>query len=229
MPRRTKLSAVEVADSAAAVVGEDRFEQIMAALDRRKKITDDKGEEIDFTGEVKKEFVGACKTAYPVIKKTYEGIKELGRILGEVRSKLKPLGIYHAWLEFIHLPRRTAQNYVQVSDRYKEHLPDFAHLGIKKLLIASRLEDCTDYVAQNLPKIEEESAEELESEIKAVLKKTRKARKKGGGRPSTALILGGCTVRASSKGDKISIEGLTKSRQVQVLEGLKSLLSPDKE
>ncbi|MFH0825211.1 MAG: hypothetical protein V2B18_20865, partial [Pseudomonadota bacterium] len=161
-------------------------------------------------------------------KKTYEGINELGTILSEVRSKLRPLGVYHAWLEFINLPRRTAQNYVQVADRYKEQLPEFAHLGIKKLLIASKLDNCADYVSKNLPKLEEGTAEQLEKEIKAALKKTRKTKKRGGGRPSQAIKLGACTVRASSKGDKITIEGLSKNRQVELLEALKGWLLPDK-
>jgi len=214
---------------APTVVGEDRFNQIMTALDQREKITDDKGRERDFTGELKKEFIGACRTAYPVIKRTYESINEMGKVLGEVRGKLKPLGVYHAWLAFIDLPRRTAQNYVQVHDRYKEHLLDFAHLGIRKLLIASKLEDCANYVAKNLPKIETETADELAKEVAAVLKKTRKTRKAGGGRSSKAMIFGTCSVRASSKGDKITIEGLTAKKQAQLLEAIKKVLSQEKE
>ncbi len=229
MAKSTKASAVEVVVPTSSVVGEARFQQIMAALDQREKITDDKGHDIDFTGDIKAEFIGACKTAYPVIKKTYEGINDLGRILGEARAKLKPLGVYHAWLAFINLPRRTAQNYLQVHDRFKERLPEFAHLGIKKLVIASKLEDCPEYVAKNLPKIEAETADELETEIKSVLKKTKKPKKPGGGRPSKALIFGDFTVRASSKGNKITIEGLTKNTQAQLIEALKGLLSPDKE
>jgi hypothetical protein len=229
MAKSTKQLAVQVTEAAPTVVGEERFQQIMATLDQREKITDDKGQEIEFTGVIKMEFIGACKTAYPVIKKTYEGINDLGRILSEVRSKLKPLGVYHAWLGFINLPRRTAQNYLQVHDRYKEHLPEFAHLGIRKLLIASKLDDCTDYLTKNLPKIETESADELETEIKSVLRKAKKGKKRGGGRRSQALTLGGCTVRASSKGDKVTIEGLTKSRQTELLEALKGWLSQDKE
>lgn len=229
MAKSTKQPIVQLTEAAPTIVGEERFQQIMTALDQRQKITDDKGHEIDFTGEIKTEFIGACQTAYPVIKKTYEGINDLGRVLGEVRSKLRPLGVYHAWLEFINLPRRTAQNYLQVSDRYKERLPEFAHLGIKKLLIASKVDDCTDYVAKNLPKMEEETAEELEKEIKAALKKSKKTKKKGGGRPSHALILGDCTVRASSRGDRINIEGLTKTTQTKILEALKGLLSKENE
>jgi hypothetical protein len=229
MAKRTKESAVEVTSAAPTVVGEERFLQIMAALDQRDKITDDKGQEIEFTGVIKTEFIGACKTAYPVIKKTYEGINDLGKILGEVRAKLKPLGVYHAWLAFINLPRRTAQNYAQVHDRYREHLPEFAHLGIKKLLIASKLDDCTDYLTRNLPKIETESADELETQVKSVLKKAKKGKKKGGGRPSTALKFGNYTVRATSKGNKITIEGLTQGKQKELIEALKGWLSQAKQ
>jgi len=229
MAKSTKQSVLEVTEVAPVVVGEERFQQIMAELDHRQKITDDKGQEIEFTGDIKAEFMGACKTAYPVIKKTYEGINDLGKILGEARAKLKPLGVYHAWLAFINLPRRTAQNYAQVYDRYGEHLPEFAHLGIRKLLIASKLENCPEYVAQNLPKIESETADELETEIKSALKKAKKPKKPGGGRPSKALIFGDCTVRASSKGNKITIEGLTENTQAQLLEALKGWLSQDKE
>jgi hypothetical protein len=229
MAKSTKQPVVQVTEVAPTVVGEERFQQIMTALEQREKITDDKGQEIDFTGEIKTEFIGACKTAYPVIKKTYEGINDLGKILGEARAKLKPLGVYHAWLAFINLPRRTAQNYLQVHDRFKERLPEFAHLGIKKLVIASKLEDCPEYVAKNLPKIEAETADELETEIKSVLKKGKNPKKPGGGRPSKALIFGDCTVRASSKGNKITIEGLTENTQAQLLEALKDWLSQDKE
>lgn len=229
MTKRTKESAVEVTSAVPAVVGEERFREIMTTLDKRGKITDDKGQEIDFSGNVKKEFIGACKSAYPVIKKTYEGINDLGKILSEVRTKLKPLGVYHAWLAFVNLPRRTAQNYLQVHDRFREHLPEFAHLGIKKLLIASKLDDCTDYLAKNLLKIEEESADELETEVKSVLKKSRKGKKRGGGRPSTALKFGNYTVRAASKGNKITIEGLTQGKQKELIEALKGWLSQGKE
>jgi hypothetical protein len=136
MVQSRKLSAVAVPNSTRRVVGEERFQQIVASLDQRERITGDKDQEIPFAGETKEQFIRACKTAYPVIKKTYEGINDLGRILGEVRTRLKPLGVYYAWLAFINLPRRTAQNYVQVYDRYREHLPEFADLGIRKLLMA---------------------------------------------------------------------------------------------
>jgi hypothetical protein len=229
MAKHKEEFPIESDEPSRMVVGEERFQQIMADLQIREKITDDKGEEINFGGEVKTEFIGACETAYPVIKKTYEDINELGRILGEVRFKLKPLGIYHSWLRFINLPRRTAQNYVQVHERYKPNLPAFAHLGIRKLLIASKLDDCAVYVARNLPKIEAETVDELETEVKAVLRKGEKTKKKGGGRPSKALRIGSCTIRASSKGDKITIEGLTKKRQTQLIEAINKLLSQDKE
>lgn len=221
-------SKKEAASGAPAIIEPERFRQIVAALDQREKITDDRGKEIEFTGVVKKEFIGACQTAYPVVSKTYEVINDLGRILSEVRAKLKPLGVYHAWLEFINLPRRTAQNYVQVYDRYKEQLPEFAHLGIRKLLIASKLDDCTDYLAKNLPKIEEKTAQDLETEIKSVLNKTKQAKKRGGGRSSKALRIGDCILRASLKGDKITIEGLTKRRQAQLWEAIKELISQHK-
>ncbi len=87
MVKSRKLSAVNVSGSAPAVVGEERFRRILSALAQREKITDDKGREVPFTGETGDQFISACKTAYPVIKKTYEGINEMGRVLPDVKNK----------------------------------------------------------------------------------------------------------------------------------------------
>ena len=231
-------SAVDVSGSAPTVIGEERFQQILTSLNQRETIRDDKGRQIPFKGDTKDHFISACKTAYPVIKKTYEGINELGRVLAEVRDKLRPLGVYYAWLAFINLPKRTAQNYVQVYNRYGDHLPAFTHLGIRKLLIASKLENCTDYVAKNLARMEEETAEQLATQINSLIKKekksrksrkTKKAKKRDRGTPSKTLRFADCTIRASSKGDRITIEGLTKESQAKLIDALNAMLSQDKE
>ena len=93
MVKSRKLSAVNVSDSPPAVVGEERFRRILSALDQREKITDDKGREVPFTGETKDRFISACKTACPVIKKTYEGINEMGRVLPDVKTRAIRYGV----------------------------------------------------------------------------------------------------------------------------------------
>ena len=99
-------------------------------------------------------------------------------------------------------------------------------LGIKRLLIASRIPNCAEYVQDNEETIATEPAEEFEKQVRT-LRSSRK--KKAGGRKPMYVEVGGCKVHPSGDGSRILIEGLTKKRQKEILEGIKELLSKGKE
>ena len=62
---------------------------IQATMGKRHTIVNDQGNEIDFGGETKEDFIKACEEGYPVIQRTLNSVYEIGKLLFEVRSKLK--------------------------------------------------------------------------------------------------------------------------------------------
>ena len=152
-----------------------------------------------------------------------DGLYKLGAFLDDVRAKLKPRKLYHTWLEYAGIPQGTAQSYVQAYNRFGEELPRFASLGIKKLLIASRLPDCVEYVKQHEEEIVSSSAQELEKQVRQL---RQKGKKKGrSGRKPEYLEFGKVRIRSSHDGTRLSIEGINKSKQDEIMEAVIALLS----
>ena len=201
------------------------FQEQLKALRERATIKNDKGEDIPFEGEAKEEFIRACEEGFPVIEKAFSRLYELGRFLLDVRSRLKPQKLYYAWLEFTGIPVGTARNYLQAYVRYRERLPQFAHLGIKKLLIASRMPDCVDYVEHHEEDISKQTAQELEEQVKARRKKARNPDKKPRGRKPTVQEIGRLRIWPSLDGTKLRIEGMTSTERDQLIETIKTLFS----
>jgi hypothetical protein len=198
------------------------------ALRDRATIKNDKGEDVDFEGEAKEDFVEAFEEGYPILKRTLTGLYELGTFLHGVRTKLKPHKLYHAWLDYAGIPRGTAQSYVQAYERFQDKLPRFASLGIRKLLIASRLPNCADYVEEHEDEIASQTTEELEKEVKKLRQKKPVKETKVGRKP-TYFSVGSYRVRPSLDGNKITIEGMTKKEQEDFLAAIKELLSRKKD
>lgn len=225
LPETAQVTAPEVAEMPVGMISRDRFLAKIQALRERETIENDKGVDVPFDGETKEDFIRACEESYPVIEKTLSSMYEMGSFLCGVRDRLKPKKLYHTWLEMTGIPQGTAQNYVQASERYSDRLPQFAHLGIKKLLIASRLEDCVQYVQKHEQSIAEQTAEELEKKVKA-LRGRRKAKSDDGrGRKPISFQIGRFKISPSMDGTKLTIEGLSKDRQARLIEALKELLS----
>ncbi len=156
-------------------------------------------------------------------QRTLNSIYEIGKLLFEVRSKLKKKKLYHTWLKFIGLPERTAQNYVQAYDRFTDRLPDFSCLGIKKLLIASKLPEHVKYVEANLERLTEQTAQDFEKEVKALLGQPVKI--SGKSESSKKIDMGSYKVTPSQDGSRITIECTSKSDQEKLIEKLGGLLS----
>jgi hypothetical protein len=204
------------------------FQNKVKALRECTTITNDRGEEIVFDGEAKEDFVSAFEAGYPVLQKTLTGLYELGSFLLGVRAKLKPLKLYHTWLDYAGIPRGTAQSYVQACDRYREKLPQFSGLGIRKLLIASRLPDCVDYVEKHEQEIAAQTAKELEKQVKR-LRQQKQHKATRVGRKPKYISVGAYRLRPSMDGSKITIEGTSKSEQEDLIVAIKELLSRSKE
>ncbi len=217
----------EAPQSVAGLIAPEKLQERVEQLRALGTITNDKGEEVPFDGEAKEIFVEAFERGYPVIANTLDSLFSLGRFLGEVRTKLKPHKLYYKWLEYAGIPQGTAQTYVQAYNRFGEELPRFAPLGIKKLLIASRLPNCVEYVEQHEEDIAALSADELAKQIKRI---RQKGRKKGrGGRKPTYEEIGRVRIRPSQDGTRLIIEGTTQAKQKEIIGAIKSLLSQEKE
>jgi hypothetical protein len=199
------------------------FQDKIRALRQRATIRNDKGEDVAFEGEAKEDFVTAFQKGYPILERTLRGLYELGTFLHGVRTKLRPHGLYHAWLDYAGIPRGTAQSYVQAYGRYREKLPRFAALGIRKLLIASRLPNCADYVEQHEQEIASQTTEELEKQIKE-LKHGRQDKECRAGRRPSYISVGSYRIRPSLDGNKITIEGMTREEQADFIAAIKELL-----
>ncbi len=207
------------------LVPRDRFERAVQGLRKSVTIKNDKGEEVAFTGETKEVFIGLFQKAYPVIGTMMQSLYETGHLLSEVRKALKPQRLFLTWIRYTGIPERTAYNYLRVYEGFGEDLLQFSHLGIKRLLIASRLPNCSEYVQNYEEVIATEPAAELEKKVQTL---RSKGKRRAGGRKPTYVEVGGCKVRPSGDGTKIIIEGLTSERQKEILEGVKELLSKSK-
>lgn len=206
------------------LISHQKFQEKVNALKGLTTIRNDSDEDVAFEGEAKELFISAFESAYPVIERALGSINELGTFLLGVRKELKPRKLYYAWLDYAGIPKRTAANYVQVYERYADSLPKFGYLGVKKLLAASRLKECVDYVERNEQVIAEQSAAELERAVKA-LRSAKKTSGTGRGRKPTYIPVGKCRIRPSSDGTKLVIECLTEKKQAQLIEAIKGLLS----
>ena len=163
-PADALVTPAEELDSGVKLIPRDKLQERIEQLQSLTKITNDNQVEIAFEGQPKKDFIEAFESGYPVIEKALASLYDLGHFLYGVRAKLKPAKLYHAWLEYAGIPQGTARNYVQAYERYREQLPRFASLGIKKLLIASRLPNCVEYVAEHEEAIAACTADEFAKE-----------------------------------------------------------------
>ncbi len=220
---------VEISQAPAGMIPRKRFEEKIKTLQSLSLFKNDKGDPVAFEGKVKKDFIQACEQSYPILERTFGTIHELGSFLNEVRTRLRPHKLYYSWLEFIGMPKGTARNYVQAHERYRDELLHFAYLGLKELVIASRLPDCVEYVRQHEEDIAAQTAEELERAVKTRRKKAVPPGQKRRGRKSRCITVAGCKMWPSTDGTKLRIEGITEKQRNQIIDAVKAILSKENE
>ncbi len=173
----------ELAPIGVQLIPADRFQADIKALRRATRIANDRGQEVDFSGEAKENFIKLYQSAYRIMNRMATALNEGGRLLSEVRQTLKPQGLFSTWIRYTGMPESTVYNYLRVYDRFGSHLPELSHLGMKKLLIASGAPNCVDYVKNNEQTIAKEPAEALLRRISEL----RATRKKKIGRGPTGI------------------------------------------
>lgn len=208
------------------LVSSDKFEKTVQGLRESATIRNDKGEEVPFEGDTKEVFIGLFQKAFPVMGAMMQSLYKTGHLLSEVRKALKPQKLFLTWIRYTGIPERTAYNYLRVYEGFGDHLPQLSHLGIKRLLIASRIPNCAEYVQDNEETIATEPAEEFEKQVRTL--RAKREKKKGGRKPKFVEVAG-CKVRPSGDGTRILIEGLSAKKQQEIMEGIKELLSKGKE
>lgn len=197
---------------AISLITHEKFKEQINTLRESTTIKNDKGVDVAFEGKDKEEFILLVEEAYPIAEKMAMTMTETGRFLYKVRDALKPKKLFLTWLKITGFPERNSYNYMHVYKRFGERLPQFSHLGIRKLLAAAHLKDCVDYVEKHEETIAREPAEEFEKQVKNRLKE-RKKTGDGRGRKPSYTKFGECKLRLSDDGTKISVEGLSKEQQ----------------
>ncbi len=223
-PLPLPVATPQTEDVPVGIISPDRFEDKIKALRASNRIKNDAGVDVNFEGESKEEFLQMCEQSYPIIARHFETIYEMGEFLHEVRTRLRPHRLYYSFLEVTGMPERTARNYVQTYERFRDRLPQFAYLGIKKLLIVSRLDDCVEYVQEHEEAIAAQTAEQLVQQVKARRKKAVPPGKKPRGRKPTCITVGECKMWHSTDGTKLRIEGLTETQAKEIIKAVKSMV-----
>lgn len=208
------------------LISPDKFKEQIDGLRQSGTIKNDKDEEVPFDGETKEEFIKFCEEGYFVVEKMMAAVYETGKFLHEVRKILKPKKLFLTWMNFTGLQERRSYRYMKVYERFGERLPDFAHLGIRKLLAATHLKKCVEYLDEHREDAETQTAEQFEQTIRDLI--ANKKKKGAAGRKPLYEAIAGYKMRRSEDGKKLVIDGLSKKRQNELFEAIKALLLADK-
>jgi hypothetical protein len=201
----------------------DKLRGIVETLENMPQITNDVGEEMDFSGDTKETFIGYFVEGYEIVDRMLSSIHETGRFLADVRNNLKPQKLFLTWLNYAGFPTATAYNYLRLHDHYQEDLPRYSQIGVKKLLAVAKLTDCKEYMNENVEEIALKPATDVVREINERLK--QRPKKKGGGRKPEYEIFHGVVIRPSGDGSRIVLEKLNKKDQETLIQAIKVALS----
>lgn len=205
-----------------SVTTEERFKELIENIRKQPTIVDDRGKEILFQDHDKLEFIKWCDKAYPTIQNMVQTIHEVAGLLNDVRQALKPRGLFIAWLDVTGFPRRTAYNYLKLHDTFREELPAYSYLGVKKLMAASTLRNGMSFVKDNEEALSRKPVIEIEAWIRAQKQKTKKG--KGGRKPNFEQI-GKFKVRKSTDGTRVIVENLDDDTREKILIAINDILS----
>lgn len=205
-----------------SVTTEERFKELIEDLKKQREIVNDSGKSVKFTDDDKLVFIPLCERAFPILRNMIQSIHDVASLLGDVRQALKPMGLFIAWLDVTGFPRRTAYNYLKLHDTFREELPAFSYLGMKKLMAASTLKEGMSFVKENEKELLRKPVTEVEAWIKDQKHRTKKG--KGGRKPKFEQI-GSFKVRTSTDGTKVIIENLDDDTREKLLAAINEVLS----
>jgi len=129
-------------------------------------ITNDKGEIEPFEGPMKDAFISVVQDTCLVIEQSLNSMYELGNLFFRARRRLGHYKVYSAWLKLIECPTKVAKQLIKVYERYGERLHQFSDLGLEKLSIVARLDDCAEYVESHEKDIAVETLGNLRQRVR---------------------------------------------------------------
>lgn len=219
-------SPMEVSDEEVSIISQDLFCRRIESLFDLESIVDDKGKEIAFEGQVKREFLSDVEQAYVTMRTMVQAVYDMGELLYQVRKRQKKRRLWMRFQEEIGLTKSAANNYIRVYERFGESLREYQHLGISKLELLSSMEQPVEYLQANSETVAKSSVRDIRNVV-------AEAKSKGNRKPRDRKTdyeeekIGDCTVKISSNGSFLQIVGLNKEKQQAILDHLKSLLSPE--
>lgn len=205
------------------LISAHKFKEQLDGLRRLSTIRNDKGVEVEFKGLTKELFIRFCEDGYPVIEKMMTAVYETGHFLHEVREVLKPKKLFLTWMSFTGLQRSWSYRYLKVYEKFGDRLPEFGHLGIRKLIAASHLKNCVEYLDKHTEDAETQSAEQFEQTV-LNLRAKRKGKARRRPRKPSSRPIAGCKVSRSADGSRLVVEGLTHEAQNELSEVINTWL-----
>jgi hypothetical protein len=189
--------------------------------------TDDKGEEVAFTGDMKADFLDDLRTTYVHMKSVVSAVSDMGKALFEARERQKKRRLWTRFQAEIGMKTSTINNYIRVYERFGDRLPRYRHLGISKLELLASLKEPLQYLESNERWLEQATVHEIRKRIAGERKRSSKGKPKK--RKDETVKVGRFTVTMSSNGRVLRIHGLNREIQKRLLASLKRFLSKQKQ
>lgn len=213
----------EVTDPIVGMVERERLEEMLGDLRSLDRVTDDKGDEVEFAGESKETFLKDVENSYPVFGSALNSLYLTGKFLYEVRERQKKNQLWMKYQEVIGHSPSFINNYIRVYEKFRERLPEFSHLGVSKLEVVSRLKEPVAYIEANQEVLEKASFKEVRKIVSA--EKEKGVKRRSHKVEDMVEIVGSCRLKFSSNGRSLTVSNLNKQMQDELLKVVKDYLS----
>jgi hypothetical protein len=217
---------LKTAGTVVGMVDKSKLRVIVDDLRRRRTIRDDKGDEINFTEDLKTSLANDVEKAYPVLAAALTNIYETGKFLYEVRERQKKNRLWMSFQEIVGMRKSAANNYIRVFERFGDRLSEYGHLGVSKLQDVARLKDPFSFLETHKEQVEKADVRSVTEMVRAEVNASRRNRRK---REPKILNIGSYRIKIAGSGRGLTIHGLDKDMQNKVMEFIKQFLSQEKE
>jgi len=228
LPSKKEHAAPTQSDGGVSMVDESKLKDILDELRQRKTIKNDKGEEIDFTEDLKTSLEKDVQKAYPVLTSALRNIYETGKFFYEVRARQKKNHLWMSFHEIIGMRKSATNNYIRVFDRFGTRLGEVGYLGVSKLQVLARLKDPFAFLEAHRDEVEKGEVRSVTSMVRDEVEAQRQKRDKKSKREPQAVDVGSYRIKLATNGRVLTIQNLNKDLQNKLVEHLKKLLSHEK-
>jgi PAS domain S-box-containing protein len=149
-------------------ISSEVLEEKIVELEKQTWYKNRKGHKVDFGGQGKDVLVGVFRDSHRLLDGSLSGMYELGEFFHTAKHRIGHDPAFVYWLKFLKI-EGPGKWLVRVFEKYGSRLDQFAHLGLKKLWLAAKLDDCVGFVERHEETIAAQPEEELDLLIQRVL------------------------------------------------------------